>query len=166
MDEENIESSPLHKIIELCAKGFTTIDGAWYTAVEDVYGPEAALELDSRAWEVFAGRHAKRVIETYGLTGNDIRTLMEALELDPFNSVLKPQSRLVKADHGIMRFTDCPPQRARVRSGRGEHPCKPVGLVWMSKYAEAVNPEIKVSCIVCPPDFHPPDCWCEWEFKL
>jgi len=166
MDEKSLKGVPYQKVLELCAKSFATIDGAWFTAMEEKYGLDVALEVDLRAWEIYAGVHARRVLRTFGLTGNDITTLMEALELDPFNMILKPELRLVTETKGIIRFTDCPPQKARLRSGRGEHPCKPIGLVWMSKYAQAVNPEIKVRCLVCPPDSHPPDVWCEWAFEI
>ena len=157
---------PYEKALEVCAKSFATIDGAWFIAVEEKYGLEAAIEADLRAWEIFAGRHARRVLNAFGLTGKDVKTVMEAIKLDPINSILKPEIQWIKERRGIIRFTDCSPQKARIRNGRGEFPCKPVGLMWMSKYAEAVNPEIKVRCNVCPPDPHSSDIWCEWEFEM
>ena len=32
--------------------------------------------------------------------------------------------------------------------------------------AKTLNPEVEVNCLVCPPDEHPKDLWCRWEFKL
>ena len=32
--------------------------------------------------------------------------------------------------------------------------------------ARAINPGCAVRCLVCPPDEHPRDLWCEWEFEV
>jgi hypothetical protein len=32
--------------------------------------------------------------------------------------------------------------------------------------ATVINPAAKVKCLVCPPDEHPEDVWCEWEFEI
>ncbi|MBK5273963.1 MAG: hypothetical protein JJE30_02775 [Desulfuromonadales bacterium] len=29
-----------------------------------------------------------------------------------------------------------------------------------------IDPRIRTSCIACPPDVHPEDFWCAWEFEL
>ena len=166
MGDKTLERNPCEKIQELCARSFATIDGAWFITIEEKYGLAAAIEADLSAWKIYAGRHARRVLRTFGLTGNDIKTVMEAIKLDPFNSILSPEGEMVTENKGIIRFTDCVPQKARIRSGRGEFPCKPVGMVWMSEYANAVNPEMKMHCIVCPPDPHTEHVWCEWEFML
>jgi hypothetical protein len=33
-------------------------------------------------------------------------------------------------------------------------------------FARTVDPRIQTRCIACPPDAHPDDAWCTWEFTL
>jgi hypothetical protein len=35
-----------------------------------------------------------------------------------------------------------------------------------AEFARAVDPRIQTRCIVCPPDDHPDDVWCAWEFSI
>jgi hypothetical protein len=48
----------------------------------------------------------------------------------------------------------------------GELACKPAGIAISEAAARALNPACQVRCLVCPPDAHPRDVWCEWEFEL
>jgi hypothetical protein len=66
----------------------------------------------------------------------------------------------------VLRFVDCPPQKARTRDGRGEFPCKPVGLALLKSYIEIIDSSIKLNCRTCPPDAHPSEYWWEWEFTI
>jgi hypothetical protein len=36
----------------------------------------------------------------------------------------------------------------------------------LKAFAKEFNPDIEVKCNVCPPDEHPDDLWCEWEFAM
>ena len=44
--------------------------------------------------------------------------------------------------------------------------CKEVGLVEYTTFATTVDPRIETRCIACPPDQHPANWWCTWEFTL
>jgi hypothetical protein len=61
---------------------------------------------------------------------------------------------------------DCRVQSARKRKGLPDFPCKPVGLVEYEWFAKTIDPRIETRCIYCPPDKHPEDVWCAWEFEL
>jgi hypothetical protein len=50
--------------------------------------------------------------------------------------------------------------------GLDEFGCKPVRFGFLKAFAKEFNPDIVVNCNVCPPDEHPDDLWCEWEFKM
>jgi len=41
-----------------------------------------------------------------------------------------------------------------------------VGIVEYAEFAKAVDPRIRTRCIACPPDDHPDDLWCAWEFTV
>jgi hypothetical protein len=37
---------------------------------------------------------------------------------------------------------------------------------FLKEFAKELNSKIKVYCVVCPPDEHKDDLWCEWIFTL
>ena len=61
---------------------------------------------------------------------------------------------------------DCRVQSARKRRGLQDFPCKPVGISEYGLFAKTVDPRIETRCIICPPDNHPEDYYCAWEFTL
>ncbi len=40
------------------------------------------------------------------------------------------------------------------------------GEVEYSYFAKTIDPMIKTRCVFCPPDDHPEDAYCRWEFTL
>ena len=66
----------------------------------------------------------------------------------------------------VFRMVDCRVQSARKRKGLTDFPCKSVGLVEYSEFAKTIDPRIETRCIACPPDAHPEEFWCAWEFVL
>lgn len=166
MTYQHLTEIPVEKLQELLSRSALTLDGLWFLAAEEKYGLEAAIELDTKVWERFMPIHAKRVARTFGVTESGISGLAKVFELDPLWVSFKPEVERL-ADNGVvLRMTDCPPQRARVRDGRGEFPCKPVGIACFAGLLQAFAPEAKVSCLVCPPDPHPAEVWCAWKFEI
>jgi len=47
-----------------------------------------------------------------------------------------------------------------------DFPCKTVGIIEYSGFAKTIDPRIQTKCLVCPPDPHPYDVWCAWEFVV
>ena len=66
----------------------------------------------------------------------------------------------------VFRMNECRVQAARKRKGLSDFPCKPVGLVEYGNFARTIDPRFRTRCIVCPPDSHPEEYWCAWEFTL
>ena len=66
----------------------------------------------------------------------------------------------------VLRMNDCRAQSARSRRGLPDFPCRSVGEVEYAEFAHAIDPRIGTRCLVCPPDPHPPDFYCAWEFSL
>jgi hypothetical protein len=72
----------------------------------------------------------------------------------------------VNSNRAVFRVTSCRTQKTRMKKGVGEFPCKEVRWTYLKEFAKAFNPKIEVNCIVCPPDEHGENLWCEWEFLL
>ena len=153
------------KMANLFARSMMTMDGLWFLAAEERYGLEKAIEMDSKVWERFMPIHIKRVMKTFDITESGIIGLFKAFEIDPMWTIFKPVIPEVTESKGVLRMTDCPPQKARVRDGRGEFPCKDVGISCFKSLIKDFIPDGQLRCVVCPPDPHPEDVWCEWEFS-
>lgn len=157
---------PVEKFVEPSCRSLITVDGLWFLAVEEAYGLDTAIKLDTRVWEMFMPIHTRRLAKIYGLPDKGITALIKVIEADPVWTPFKPVILKSTDKEGLFRFTDCPPQRARIREGRGEFPCKPVGIACFESALATFAPEAKLRCVVCPPDPHPQDVWCEWEFRV
>jgi len=158
---------PKEKLVEVSSRSLITMDGLWFLAVEQKYGFDAALELDEEVWRRLGSIQAKRVVKNFAINEDSpIQTLIKALLVDPVFPIFLPEVPVLSDNKAIFRCTDCPPQKARIRGGKGEFPCKPVGIAFFASYAEAIDPGIKLSCLTCPPDAHPPQLWCEWQFEV
>jgi len=154
-------------LIEDAAKNWLAHDGLWFQAVEQTHGLDAAIKADMAAWRRFTVIEAQRIMERHGIgAGGGIAALVKAL---PFRlyAYLNRQEVIEQTDNRVVfRMLDCRVQSARKRKGLADFPCKPVGLVEYENFAKTIDPRIKTRCLYCPPDKHPRDAWCAWEFEL
>lgn len=149
------------------AKNWLAHDGLWFQAVEKAHGMEAAIAADRDAWRYFTVIEAKRIMERLGLKpGGGIPALVEALNHRFYAKLNLQECVEVTPTRAVFRMVDCRVQSARKRKGLADFPCKTVGIVEYSEFARAIDPRIATKCITCPPDDHPDDCWCAWEFTL
>jgi len=167
MTKDEYSQVPVEKLIELCSRSAYTLDGLWFTLVEERYGLDVALEIDVEVWKRLCLAQARRVQKYLPINEKSpMRKLMKVIHLDPVLAVFRPEAIELSDERAVLRFTDCPPQKARIRDGRGEFPCKPVGLAFLNSYIEVIAPKVRLSCVTCPPDAHPRGYWCEWQFEL
>ncbi len=154
-------------IIEDAAKNWLAHDGLWFLQVEKAHGLEEAIQLDAQAWEQFTVVEAKRIMKRLGIApGGGLPALKLALGYRLY-AYLNVQEIIDVDDHTILfRMNECRVQQARQREHRPDFPCKPVGLVEYANFARTIDPRIRTRCIACPPDAHPADFWCAWEFSI
>jgi hypothetical protein len=154
-------------LLEDMAKRWLAHDGLWFQAVEKEYGMAAAIKMDAAAWEKFTVLEAERIKKLFQLPENGgIPVLKEALGLRLYALLNEQEIIDVDANKIIFRMNDCRVQSARKRKSLPDFPCKAVGLVEYSGFARAIDPRIKSRCIACPPDEHPEDYYCAWEFWI
>jgi hypothetical protein len=157
------------KLIELMtnfAKNWLAHDGLWFQAVERRRGLDEAIEADAAAWERFSPIEALRIKRLLGLGERPgLEGLERALEYRMY-AVLNRQTAVRERDRLRFYMNDCRVQSARKRKGLPDFPCRPVGLVEYGKFAEAIDPRIRTRCIACPPDEHPDEFYCGWEFRV
>lgn len=154
-------------LIEDLAKRWLAHDGLWFQAAEKIYGMDEAIRIDTAAWEKFSQVEAQRIMKLLEIPPNGgIPALRKALGLRLYAFVNKQEIINIDENRLIFRMNDCRVQSARKRKNLPDFPCKSVGLVEYESFARTIDPRIKTRCIACPPDEHPPEYFCAWEFWI
>ena len=164
---EGFTKSQLIDLLEDAAKNWLAHDGVWFQAVERRFGMEAAIACDADAWGHFTVLEARRIMDRQGITeGGGLEALEHALGFRLY-ARLNEQS-IHRVDDQTLRFemNACRVQEARKRKGLPDFPCKSVGLFEYTGFARTIDPRLRTRCLTCPPDPHPENCWCAWEFTL
>ena len=139
----------------------------YFLGIESRFGTEVATEIDAEVWSGLAAIEA-RALQRMFKAGEDpgLSTIVDLLRrsswaLDqPFRTIEISDAR------AALSIDRCRTQETRMAKGLAEFPCKGVRFGYLKKFAETLNPKTEVNCLVCPPDRHPGDLWCKWEFKL
>ena len=169
-DRKTLAEMPVEKLLDyffLQIRNIWRVDGLYFLGIEKKSGTEAATKIDAKVWESMAAIEAKSLQRMFKVAENpDVATITDLLSksswaLDqPFKAIETGNKRVTI---GIDR---CRTQEARLGKGLCEFPCKNVRFGYLKNFAETLNPKVKVNCLVCPPDKHPKDSWCKWEFTM
>jgi hypothetical protein len=164
---QSLSKEELIGYIEDISKNWLAMDGVWFQAVEKRYGMEKAIECDIDAWNVFTVLEAKRIMQRFNIPEKGgIPALMKALKFRVYANINKQEIVEVSENRCVFRMNDCRVQSARNRKGLPDFPCKRVGMPEYILFAKTIDPRIEVNCICCPPDDHPENYYCAWEFIL
>jgi hypothetical protein len=162
-----LDKEELVRIIIDDAKNWLAHDGLWFQAIEATYGIEAAMNADREAWRRFTVIEAQRIMARLGIEqGGGIPALVECLKHRLYARLNLQEAIEISDTRVVFRMVECRVQVARKRKNLPDFPCKSVGIVEYSEFARMVDPRIKTRCIACPPDEHPDDYWCAWEFTM
>jgi len=157
----------LTKLWDDIAKSWLACDGFWFQAVERKYGMDTAKRVNDTCWVRFSYIEAKRIKKRLNLPEyGGIEALKKALKFRQYARINKQEIVEVDKNKIIFRMNECRVQVARKRKGLPEYPCKSAGIVEYTRFAEGIDPRIRTRCIACPPDPHPDEWWCAWEFEL
>ena len=133
------------------------VDGLYYLGIEEKWGTKAATEIDRKVWDVMGKIEARKLKEFFDIKGNDIPSMMKALQYSGWALDLEDKEIVVEENRGIIRNVKCRVQNTRISKGLVEFGCKPVRWDFLKAFAKEFNPDIVVNCNVCPPDEHPDD---------
>lgn len=169
-DREMLSRLGLEKLLDLFflhVRNLWRVDGLYFLGIEERFGTDAATEIDTAVWEAMAELEAKSLMRLFGIEGKvDVATVVDLLLKTSW--ALDQPFKTVEVGEGwaTLSVDRCRTQEARLMKGLGEFPCKKVRFGYLKKFVAALNPDIDVRCVVCPPDEHPEDLWCEWEFRV
>lgn len=154
----------LIELIQLYSRNWMTLDGLWFSGVEEKYGMDAAVELDVRMWRIGSKTEAKRIQKLFNL-GPGLENIIKAIDFMSWAYRFGYEYE-IKNKMAVWTCSACPPQENRLKAGLVEFPCKPTFEACFGNVATVIDPRVEVTCNFCPPDEHPKDAWCQWEFKL
>ncbi len=165
--KEDLTLEQAKALLEDFAVRWLAHDGLWFQAIEQKRGLDEAVELDIEAWRKFTVIEAKRIMKFLNLPKDGgLNALEQALKFRLYALINVQESSRPNEHTLIFHMKDCRVQSARKRKNMPDHPCKPVGEVEYSLFASTIDSRIKTKCIACPPDPHPEEFYCGWEFTL
>lgn len=167
LEPKDLSKEQLLELLRDAAKNWLAHDGLWFQAVENKFDLETAIELDGKAWEKFTRIEAKRIMKRLNIEpGGGIPALIQALNFRLYAFINVQKVIETTENRCVFQMVDCRVQSARKRKGLSDFPCKPVGIIEYTYFAKTIDPRIKTHCIACPPDPHPDDFYCSWEFTI
>ena len=157
----------LLRALEMFAKNWLAHDGCWFLAAEERLGMEAAIDLDTRAWERFAAAEAHRIMTTFQVPHEGgLEALEKALGLRMYSLVNAQRVEWSEDRKRLRFFMDvCRVQETRRRKGLPDFPCKSVGTVEFETFARTIDSRIRTTCLHCPPETAEGE-YCGWEFSV
>ncbi len=164
---EGFSRDELEGMLHDAALNWLAHDGLWFLAAEERFDMETAIDLDAKAWESFTVIEAKRIMKRHGIEpGGGIEALTRALGCRLYAFINTQEIVEQSEDRLLFRMNECRVQTARKAKGLPDFPCQQIGLVEYSGFAKTVDPRIETRCVACPPDDHPVEWFCAWEFTL
>jgi len=163
----DLPKEDLLKLLEEIGKNWLAGDGIWFQAVETARGMDEAKRCNDACWDRFSPFEAfsiKRFLdlpERPGLEG-----LKRALNFRLYARINEQSIADEEPGSFVFRMNDCRVQSARKRKGLPDYPCKSAGIVEYGKFAETIDPRIRMECVACPPDPHPETWFCAWRFSM
>lgn len=161
---KELSKETLIELIKMHSRNWVTVDGLWFSGVEEKYGLDAAMELDVRMWQIGSKIEARRIKDLLNLS-EGLENVIRAINLMSWSASFGYEYDM-SVNHALWTCRRCPPQENRVKAGMGEFPCKPTFDACFENVIRVIDPRVKVQCIFCPPGPHPDDAWCQWEFVL
>jgi len=168
-DMQMLGNMPKEKLLSLFFlhnKNLWRVDGLYFLGIEERFGTQPATEIDANCWKIMGKIEAKELKEALEVENDGIAALIKTLKNTSWALYQAEKESEASVRSGVFRVTRCRTQETRIKKGLGEFPCKAVRLGYLKSFVEEFNSEIRVTCKTCPPDDHPRNVWCEWEFTL
>ncbi len=152
----------LLEYVDFMLRQYRLVDGLWFLGVEDRFGLDGAVEINEKVWDEMASRSAREIKSRFNIKGSGIHAVIEALRYFPWTIITAYEMEESK-DAATIKVPKCPPQEARIKSGRRVFPCKDMHQKDFQSFAKAIDERVKVKCVFAPPDPRPANLWCQWK---
>ena len=164
---DELSPSQLRDLVSLTMWFWGNLHQKWRGILEEEYGLKATSELESKMMAEVGRGQARKIKQLFDITEKGIPGIMKVMEFVPEKFLEENFCVLEETERSVTYGNlACSAQKARIRKGKPEYPCKNPGIAYFQALASEIDPDIKVSCIVCPPDPHPDDMWCKWKLEI
>ena len=160
-----MDKEKLADLLMMHIRNLWSVDGLYYLGIEERFGTAAATDIDAGVWRSMGSIEAKRLKKTFGLRGNGVAGVMEALKLTGWSLDLEHNEVDEKSGEAAFVNRECRVQKTRVSKGLGVFPCKPVRFGYLENFVKEIDSQVKVTCEQCPPDKLLEGTWCQWRFS-
>jgi hypothetical protein len=169
-DRKMVAELPMEKLLDyffLQIRNVWRVDGLYFLGIEKRFGTEATTEIDASVWETMAAIEAKSLQRMFKIGENpDLATVIRLLRKSSWALDQPFKTIDVSNKLATLSIDKCRTQEARLSKGLSEFPCRKVRFGYLRNFARTLNPKAEVKCLLCPPDKHPKNLWCKWEFTL
>lgn len=157
----------LEGLLKALSVSWLAADGVWFRKVEDSRGMHDAKRINDSCWLRLGRYEGVRARAVLGLPAHGgLPALRAALAARLVAHVNTWDMIEETPDSFVYRILSCRVQCSRERQGLPPYPCQSGGSVEYTAFAAGVDPDIRVTCLSCPPEITRSDCACAWRFSL
>jgi len=142
---------------------YRLVDAFWFLTAEETFNLEVASKLNEDVWSKISTYMARDIKRRFKISGKGVEAVLDALSYNPWAFITK-YSVEKGEDKAVISVPSCTPQVARRKRGKSEFLCRNMHLKVFTNFAKEIDDKVKVKCLFAPPDPHPKDLWCKWEF--